>query len=827
MGANFKTTGPGCCCDCIIYKDSFATDSLSGSWTQESGSWSIAGGVLSTDDHSAVIVANTAHPDGDYQAQFVKAKVRFEFAGDIARLILAYDDVDNYLFVEFSIDAGCGHIQMYHRFAGSNGAIGPAYSLPFEVEVDEWTTVSLCYMPGASVEDPGTLGVKVQHGSSVWFQEQATAADIPGDQGGLGTGSGGSGTIDFDDFSYQYHYDAEDHPNCPDCEGGVNCLLHEEHFQRADSTSVGCAWEAVDGDWSIDANELTIADPDAILLNRTQLRDRDGDVDPYVRIQFTMRCEAGAIVRVILDYADTDNYFYVRLEPGYSGDAGRVTFWRLTAGVETQVQHDSVIGNMPADESAIDVAICWRPDGIVSVFIQDGVPANGGQFTTVDVWPAAADPYVALGTGASGSAQVWFDDFYLYRIGEPPIETGGDFECSQCDLQSCGLYGDVDYQDDLWSVEAGSWTPSGGHTATSSSDAMLLNLVGHPQTTGEGFLDLTSAVYCEFATTGYSNIVRGLLGVEDSSNYLYGEVEFAADSSDTGWVRVGKVEAGVETMLAEEETSVSAGQPNSGTHSLRVCYDGLELRAIFTNSNGTSPSVPAIASAGTGWNPGKSGIATGSLSAAVTFGQFYFYHDIYSGAVDGFNPFTCTPCVPSIPCGICGTNAEDGACTDRSPQIILLRMAGIVPGTGPGSCADAVQFNDTFALPLDHTFGSGAGAYCVWLMHPDFCLDAFGNPPTIQFQFQKPGSGDTQVQYEAKVIGASGTVTFQSLLVQADFPAGQIFNPTCLDEPAAETVWGLDCLTAWADWTPINESVFASGLLAADENTTAYFKVLA
>ena len=53
-------------------------------------------------------------------------------------------------------------------------------------------------------------------------------------------------------------------PSCQCCE---DCILFEDDFNRANSTTVGNGWTEVAGDWEIVSNELQIDEADAIASN--------------------------------------------------------------------------------------------------------------------------------------------------------------------------------------------------------------------------------------------------------------------------------------------------------------------------------------------------------------------------------------------------------------------------------------------------------------------------------------------------------------------------------------------------------------------------------
>lgn len=854
-----------CCCggDCDIYADAFTTDTID-DWEEVSGSWSIAGGILSIEDANAALIADTVHPDGANEPSVVRSDVRFGAALDKARLIANYIDVDNYFFCEFWIDEDdCFHIQAYERVSSVNTPLGVEYTLPFTTALEAWHTVSLCCVPSEFPDEPTALTMRVKAATGeVWTRSVETSDSPAGDRAGVGTGTPVDDTIDFDNFKFQYYYDSEAHPTCPQCAASANCELNSDDFNRANSTNVSCTWDEVAGDWEIDTNELTIDEEDAILVNRTPHPDNLANV----QVQFDFRCEAGVVIMVILDYTDDENFFFVQLEPGSHGDCGEVSFWRRTANVDSQVGMSSLLLGMTADaDEEHSITICWRDQFVKATLTPFAGDYDISSHTVNGVEQVATEPFVGLGTGTGGgSSQVWFDDFTLHKVLDEEVE--GTELCPECTPKNCVVYFNDPRLDGtdflttfncLWSIEAGSWTvnqltssnaetlfgiaTTGGTAFTelievSTDSAMLFNLTGHPMTTTEGFLDLTSGAEVQVISFNYSDVVRILIGVEDDQNYLYAEWEWAADDESTGFLRVGKVVAGVETEIDEQASSVTAGQPH-GDHDgsvvdqlpsiLRVCYDGLELRATFTNLSDVSFSSAnktyAYGDAGTGFNPGMSGLATGAITDEVYFGGFKFYHDIFGGDPE------CAPCDIGVTCGFC-VQTVDMVEEDRTPPIVLVQIQDLSPNTDTG-CDEGEQFNDTFALPFQEFQTTGATA-CHWRVRPHFCDGgAPANlPAQILFTIESTGPdlSTANAEFELRVLlraydPADPAPSYGS--ASATWDAGMFFYPG--DLPNYENNNGFDCNEFLVDWITIagGPSGGASWLIPGGSSDPSFARV--
>lgn len=89
------------CCLCNVFDDDFAVDNLSSDWDQRSGTWSVAGGELTTTSADALIVTTSA----DIVFQVLKLNFQHSATGaQVIRGIVAYQDDDNYIFAQVKYD---------------------------------------------------------------------------------------------------------------------------------------------------------------------------------------------------------------------------------------------------------------------------------------------------------------------------------------------------------------------------------------------------------------------------------------------------------------------------------------------------------------------------------------------------------------------------------------------------------------------------------------------------------------------------------------------------------------------------------------------------
>jgi hypothetical protein len=724
-----------CCVNCLIYEDAFASDSLAASWSETVGMWAISGGVLSTSDADSILIANTVHPDGDDSPAFVSARIRMAAALDIARLIIAWDDSSNYLFAEFWIEDGCVHIQAYTRIAGTNTAVGDEFIAPFAASTSTYYPASLCYTPGEDAK----LTIRINEPSGLVWSEEVAVSGTFGDRAGVGTGNPVDNTIRFDDFSYKKLYDASTRPSCPACSDRSDyefCGLFSDEFFRDDSTNIGCAWEEVAEDWSISSNKLVVTAADALTIWRGKHPDATTDV----RIRFSFSVDTGGIVYLILDYADDLNFVFVKIEPGSHGLGGQVSFWRKSAGTDTQLGMTSRMSRMPSGLSNVHAfSLCWQDDQIVlEKSALSGSGDDASYHGVLGVTQMAADPRVGLGTGSSSEVQ--FSEFWVYKYGT------GDLGCVDCAAVPCQIYNNDPRntsanttEPGLWDVVSGTWgynttttaqsrwVQGNGDWITASSDAMVICKVGHPGMTLDGLTDLTCKLSLGISTFDFGNVARAIIGWQDSSNYLFAEVEFAATAwppYDYGFLRVGKVVAGTPTVLGEIQLSLSGSQPNldvglssgQGNSVLQVCYDGMLIRASFLSMTLAGLAVNELATvsgtAGTGWIPGYFGVATGTMTAGdMVFGNFIYSHDLDF----------CGDCTAAASrCHICYT-LDGSEIVDKTPNAILVKIEGLASTGGTPDCTLTTDYNDTFVLPF-YGVNDSVNNDCVWHTVPLICV---------------------------------------------------------------------------------------------------------
>jgi len=195
-----------CCATCTIFTDDFATDRTGTDYSIRSGSWSVSGGLLSCTSASGLLRCETAVTAG-LNGVYAFANCTCQTTSDIARLIIAYVDDNNYWFAEVQPGASNGTLKLFQRSGGTNTQQGSTETIN-GFQATEQVSLSLCYAAGvvrayALASGPQNAGVHV-----------SATITIASTKCGLGTGSGSS-SVSFDDFTFSKH-DIDD-PACPYC----------------------------------------------------------------------------------------------------------------------------------------------------------------------------------------------------------------------------------------------------------------------------------------------------------------------------------------------------------------------------------------------------------------------------------------------------------------------------------------------------------------------------------------------------------------------------------------------------------------------------------
>ena len=196
---------PGCHCQtCVIFADDFSSDDLAANWTQQSGSWAISGGTLSTSSSNAVMTCNQTFSDAPTWHNHVIQVNLQASTGNRSRVIFSYvsggSSTYNYLEIYWNGTSSAAYIK-----TSADVTIATTSSLSYTNGT--WYTFMLCVFAGSVFVQSMPLTGSFTDCVDATVASTTTTA-------GIGTGTAGA-TINFDLFSLEKHH-SED-PICKDC----------------------------------------------------------------------------------------------------------------------------------------------------------------------------------------------------------------------------------------------------------------------------------------------------------------------------------------------------------------------------------------------------------------------------------------------------------------------------------------------------------------------------------------------------------------------------------------------------------------------------------
>lgn len=251
---------------CLIISDPFTVNDLAGNYSQRSGSWSIASGVLTTSSAGAVLRCEVAGVTGHGKAT---VSVKLDTNGGKARLIGALVDDDNYLFAELTRVSGSSAIlALWKRAGGAETQLGA--SIPAAFNFSFAASPQLCWNGSTATALLGFGGLTESYTGT-------------GTKAGLGASPNG-GTATFDDFALWQN--ATDDPTCPTCTGCPTICSPEAttmsvSFVGFTDTSVFCADRGVTGRGCI-SNPCSAYDGYTFVVPRTSACNFDGSFSPAI-----------------------------------------------------------------------------------------------------------------------------------------------------------------------------------------------------------------------------------------------------------------------------------------------------------------------------------------------------------------------------------------------------------------------------------------------------------------------------------------------------------------------------------------------------------------
>lgn len=385
--------------DCLIGRDDFAravSTDLGCDWEEEAGDWEIASEILTTADADAVALFQHAHPQNKSHVR-ASVSVRLGAVGDIARILVDWQDDENYHYGELEAGVGCGILRLFRVADGTPEQLGPDGYLRGLVE-GEWHAAKLCF---------DTLGQKlrliVQPGgldadSHAWFPGGIAAETAPIAESvylaGLGTGADAL-LVEFDGWRLERLQDATN-DTCPEC-AHADCTLDRDNFQ---SSGLACVWEEIAGSWSAGSDALSTTSSNAFLLNRTPHPGvgADGGFDNTHRAAIHFgKLSYGDVFGLRLAYVDEDNYLFGRVTMPSAEEAadGKVEVGKVVGGTETVINLNDSFGFALWELGyLLDFELCY--DGYFIKANLSGINWGDG------VTPAILDPVSASGVAGTG-----------------------------------------------------------------------------------------------------------------------------------------------------------------------------------------------------------------------------------------------------------------------------------------------------------------------------------------------------------------------------------------------------------------------------------------
>jgi len=228
---------------------------------------------------------------------------------------------------------------------------------------------------------------------------------------------------------------------CCGCEPWTMCLILDDAF----SSDTSANYDAVSGSWTIGSGYAQTADDNAVLVWNTDAEPIHSIVayilrpvtpsllgDPLTKVDYA---------KIIVGYADSDNYLFAKLKLYWTGTIFSPTFraaaslWKREGGTETQLVAESTFTPSTNESGIFAVALCWRTtdDGYGLsgnlAFVPNMIASSAGTGFDIDVADADfAGLRVGAGTVTLDSAVLKFDRLIAYNAGE---------FCPHCFCQAC------------------------------------------------------------------------------------------------------------------------------------------------------------------------------------------------------------------------------------------------------------------------------------------------------------------------------------------------------------------------------------------------------
>ncbi len=207
---------------------------------------------------------------------------------------------------------------------------------------------------------------------------------------------------------------APGHPCC--CDGGP-CEYFADTF---DSSPIGADWTVESGSWNISSGTLATSSS-AALLENTVSNPNSGDSDEFVLEANVTANTNGDTVRLIGNYVDSSNYWFLELTFHSTTASSNVKLFERASGSNTQ-RGQTINTVVLVPSTFYTASMCFTSSGVRTMVAGSSGPSYATTSLTTSL--------TALGTGAlNGTAS--FNEMSLSR------HTGNRSDCSEC--ASCTL----------------------------------------------------------------------------------------------------------------------------------------------------------------------------------------------------------------------------------------------------------------------------------------------------------------------------------------------------------------------------------------------------
>jgi len=216
---------------------------------------------------------------------------------------------------------------------------------------------------------------------------------------------------------------SQPHPHpCPNCCARFSgCTYFGDNFYRDDKGDPGDDWDEVAGDWWIENERLVTDDANALCICNVDNPLSETAVVAYAGMGTK---QIGEQVRLIVNYVDPDNYWFIQWER--AATTGTLKIYERLSGIETQ--RGVTAANTLLDASRIDLYFCMHSGGFYS---QYKLAASSIWYSGPCYWAsgAMASSTVGVGTATCG------DEISIYTFSASRHKTEEE-KCPEC-LSPC------------------------------------------------------------------------------------------------------------------------------------------------------------------------------------------------------------------------------------------------------------------------------------------------------------------------------------------------------------------------------------------------------